>query len=130
MHEKREPHATTLNTTSVTAFLALVGPTARPGGLSVRRAQLLRRSAHGAKQKVKLDSKLVKMARELRDRWLEQVKTQHLRGYGKYDVTRDRGAEARADPHAEDVRPHRPRPSCPSHAGGGVTAAAVTPAAA
>jgi hypothetical protein len=38
--------------------------------------------------KVKLDPRLLRAARELRDRWLEHVNTTPLLAAGKYDVAR------------------------------------------
>jgi hypothetical protein len=40
------------------------------------------------REKVKNDPRLVSAARELRDRWLEQVNARQLVGEGKYDVSR------------------------------------------
>jgi hypothetical protein len=46
------------------------------------------------KPKVKTDPALVAKARELRDRWLEQLNQQPLLGNGKYDVARPQLATA------------------------------------
>jgi hypothetical protein len=44
--------------------------------------------ARAPRKKVKHDPRLVAAARELRDRWLEQVNATPLLSHGKYDITR------------------------------------------
>jgi hypothetical protein len=47
-----------------------------------------------SRPKLKNDPKLVAAARELRDRWLEQVNATPVLAQGKYDVSRQREAHS------------------------------------
>jgi hypothetical protein len=49
------------------------------------------------REKVKADPAHVAAARELRDRWLEQVNTGRVTGEGKYDVSRRAALEGDGD---------------------------------
>jgi hypothetical protein len=96
----RDPKPGTRNPSSAVA-------TASDGGMWFRPKKTAgaakRQKVKEPKKKRKNDPKLVAAARELRDRWLEQVNSNQLEGAGKYDVSRaiaaapvDRAARALA----------------------------------